>query len=149
VTGGGQDFVYAEKDPRHPAREVVGTVLGTKFAYSKDGKPFLPRDPKLLLDDNNAGKPEGIHLMLRPSAPRSLRRLDRRPPSRHRGKTRSVYGRFVRMVRGAEPRLLTSATRDRRGSPAAMASAKPAAVADMVWSLLTVTRMPTVHRSSR
>src|SRR5207247_10188906 len=28
------------------------------------GKPFLTKEPKLLLNDNNAGKPEGIHLMI-------------------------------------------------------------------------------------
>jgi hypothetical protein len=43
---------------------VVGTAGGTKYAYAKDGKPFLTKDPKLLLNDNNAGKPEGIHLMI-------------------------------------------------------------------------------------
>src|SRR5271166_1332267 len=37
---------------------------GTKFGYDKDGKPFLTKEPKLLLNDNNAGKPEGIHLMI-------------------------------------------------------------------------------------
>src|SRR5437667_10465374 len=34
------------------------------MAMDKDGKPFLTKDPKLLLNDNNAGKPEGIHLMI-------------------------------------------------------------------------------------
>ena len=29
-----------------------------------DGKPFLIKDPKLLLNDNDAGKPEGIHFMI-------------------------------------------------------------------------------------
>ena len=38
--------------------------IGTKFGYDKDGKPFLTKEPKLLLNDNNAGKPEGIHLMI-------------------------------------------------------------------------------------
>ena len=35
---------------------------GTKFGYDKSGKPFLTKEPKLLLNDDNAGKPEGIHL---------------------------------------------------------------------------------------
>jgi hypothetical protein len=49
---------------------VVGTAAGTKFGYQKDGTPFLTKEPKLLLNDDNAGKPEGIHLMigLRPRA---------------------------------------------------------------------------------
>src|SRR5262249_888752 len=66
VTGGGQDFVrvYAEKVYGIPPEQVVGTAGGTKFGYAKDGKPFLTKDAKLLLNDNNAGKPEGIHLMI-------------------------------------------------------------------------------------
>jgi phosphoglycolate phosphatase-like HAD superfamily hydrolase len=66
VTGGGQDFVrvYAEKVYGIPREQVVGTAGGTKFGYAKDGKPFLTKEPKLLLNDNNAGKPEGIHLMI-------------------------------------------------------------------------------------
>lgn len=43
---------------------MVGTAGGTKYGYGKDGKPFLTREPKLLLNDNNAGKPEGIHLLI-------------------------------------------------------------------------------------
>lgn len=72
VTGGGQDFVrvYAEQTYGVPPEQVVGTALGTKYGYAKDGRPFLTKEPKLLLNDNNAGKPEGIHLMIgrRPSA---------------------------------------------------------------------------------
>jgi len=66
VTGGGQDFVrvYAEKVYGIPPERVVGTAGGTKFGYAKDGKPFLTKEAKLLLNDNNAGKPEGIHLMV-------------------------------------------------------------------------------------
>jgi phosphoglycolate phosphatase-like HAD superfamily hydrolase len=66
VTGGGQDFVrvYAEPTYGIPPEQVVGTAGGTTYAYAKDGKPFLTKEPKLLLNDNNAGKPEGIHLMI-------------------------------------------------------------------------------------
>ena len=66
VTGGGQDFVrvYAEKVYGIPPEQVVGTAGGTKYAYASDGKPFLTKEPKMLLNDNNAGKPEGIHLMI-------------------------------------------------------------------------------------
>jgi phosphoserine phosphatase len=66
VTGGGQDFVrvYAEKVYGVPPEQVVGSALGTKYGYAKDGKPFLTKDPKLVLNDNNAGKAEGIHLMI-------------------------------------------------------------------------------------
>jgi len=66
VTGGGQDFVrvYSEATYGIPPEQVVGTAGGTKFGYRKDGKPFLTKEPKLLLNDNHAGKPEGIHLMI-------------------------------------------------------------------------------------
>ena len=66
VTGGGQDFVraYSETTYGIPPEQVVGTAFGTTYGYAKDGKPFLTKAPKLLLNDNNAGKPEGIHLMI-------------------------------------------------------------------------------------
>jgi len=66
VTGGGQDFVrvYAEKVYGIPPEQVVGSALGTKYGYDKDGKPTITKEPELLLNDNDAGKPEGIHLMI-------------------------------------------------------------------------------------
>jgi phosphoglycolate phosphatase-like HAD superfamily hydrolase len=66
VTGGGQDFVrvYSEATYGIPPEQVVGTAGGTKYGYDKNGRPFLTKEPKLLLNDNNAGKPEGIHLMI-------------------------------------------------------------------------------------
>ena len=64
VTGGGQDFVrlYSQQVYEIPPEQIVGTATGTEYGYDKEGKPFLTKDPKLLLNDNNAGKPEGIHL---------------------------------------------------------------------------------------
>ncbi len=66
VTGGGQDFVrvYSERVYGIPPEQVVGSAVGTKFGYGRDGKPFLTKEPKLLLNDDHAGKPEGIHLMI-------------------------------------------------------------------------------------
>ena len=66
VTGGGQDFVrvYSERVYGIPPEQVVGSAGGTRYGYGKDGKPFLTKEPKLLLNDDNAGKPEGIHLMI-------------------------------------------------------------------------------------
>ena len=66
VTGGGQDFVrvYSEKVYGIPPEQVVGTAGRTTYSYEKNGKPFLIKDPKLLLNDNDAGKPEGIHFMI-------------------------------------------------------------------------------------
>jgi phosphoglycolate phosphatase-like HAD superfamily hydrolase len=66
VTGGGQDFVrvYAEQVYGIPPEQVVGTMGGTKYGYDKAGKPFLTKEPRLLLNNDNAGKVEGIHLMI-------------------------------------------------------------------------------------
>jgi len=66
VTGGGQDFVrvYAEEVYGIPPEQVVGTSFGISYGYDKNGRPFLTKEPKLLLNDDNAGKPEGIHLMI-------------------------------------------------------------------------------------
>jgi hypothetical protein len=66
VTGGGQDFVrvYSEQTYGVPPEQVVGSMGGTTYGYDKEGKPVLTKDPKLLLNDDKAGKPEGIHLMI-------------------------------------------------------------------------------------
>ncbi|HTR14674.1 MAG TPA: HAD family hydrolase [Roseiarcus sp.] len=66
VTGGGQDFVrvYSDRVYGIPREEVVGTAGAVSYQYDKDGLPILVKEPKLLLNDNNAGKPEGIHLMI-------------------------------------------------------------------------------------
>ena len=66
VTGGGQDFVrvYSQRVYGIPPEQVVGTASGIKYGYDKNGKPFLTKEPKLILNDNNAGKAEGIHLMI-------------------------------------------------------------------------------------
>jgi hypothetical protein len=66
VTGGGQDFVrvYAGQVYGIPPEQVIGTAGGTKYGYDKSGRPFLTKEPKLLLNDNDAGKPEGIHLVI-------------------------------------------------------------------------------------
>ena len=66
VTGGGQDFVrvYSEQVYGIPPEQIVGTAGGTTYGYGKDDNPILTKEPKLLLNDDNAGKPEGIHLMI-------------------------------------------------------------------------------------
>ncbi len=66
VTGGGQDFVraYAERVYGIPPEQVVGSAGGLGYQYGADGRPVLIKEPKLLLNDNNAGKPESIHLMI-------------------------------------------------------------------------------------
>jgi len=66
VTGGGQDFVraYAERVYGVPPEQVVGSEGAVSYQYAADGRPVLIKEPKLLLNDDNAGKPEGIHLMI-------------------------------------------------------------------------------------
>jgi len=66
VTGGGQDFVrvYSEQVYGIPPEQVVGSAGATQFGYDKAGKPILTKVPKLLLMDDKAGKPEGIHLVI-------------------------------------------------------------------------------------
>jgi phosphoserine phosphatase len=66
VTGGGQDFVraYSQRVYGIPPEQVVGSMGGTKFGYDKSGKPILMKEPKLLLNDDHAGKPEGINMMI-------------------------------------------------------------------------------------
>jgi hypothetical protein len=66
VTGGGQDFVrvYSEQVYGIPPEQVVGTAGGTTFGYDKNGRPMITKEPKLLLNDDKAGKPQGIHLMI-------------------------------------------------------------------------------------
>jgi len=66
VTGGGQDFVrvYSEQVYGIPPEQVVGSAGATRFGYDKNGKATLTKLPKLLLNDDKAGKPEGIHLMI-------------------------------------------------------------------------------------
>jgi phosphoglycolate phosphatase-like HAD superfamily hydrolase len=65
VTGGGQGFVrvYAERVYGVPPEQVIGTAGAVRYQYSAEG-PVLIKEPKLLLDDDNAGKPEGIDLMI-------------------------------------------------------------------------------------
>lgn len=71
-TGGGQDFVrvYSQRIYGIPPEQVIGTMGGTSFGSDKSGKPILTKEPKLLLNDDKAGKPQGIHLMIgrRPQA---------------------------------------------------------------------------------
>ena len=110
VTGGGQDFVrvYAEKVYGIPPEQVVGTAGGTKYAYGKDGKPFLTKEPKLLLNDNNAGKAEGNPPHDRPAALRGVRQLDRRPADAgvdRRGRRRAAEDAGAARRRRARIRL--------------------------------------------
>jgi hypothetical protein len=47
-----------------PPEQVVGSAGEVSYGYDQEGKPILTKEPKLLLNDNDAGKPENIHLMI-------------------------------------------------------------------------------------
>ncbi len=66
VTGGGQDFVrvYAEQVYGIPPEQVVGTMRDQAWLWQANGKPILTKEPRLMLNDDKAGKPEGIHMMI-------------------------------------------------------------------------------------
>lgn len=66
VTGGGQDFVrtYAEQVYGVPPEQVIGSAGATQYGYDKKGKPQLLKLPKVLLNDNDAGKVENINLVI-------------------------------------------------------------------------------------
>jgi hypothetical protein len=46
--------VYSQWAYGIPPEQVVGTAGGTKYSYDTDGKPILTKEPKLLLNDNDA-----------------------------------------------------------------------------------------------
>jgi hypothetical protein len=56
--------VYAEQVYGIPPEQVVGTAGGTKYGYGKNGRPMLTKEPRLLLNNDKAGTPEGIHLVI-------------------------------------------------------------------------------------
>jgi phosphoglycolate phosphatase-like HAD superfamily hydrolase len=66
VTGGGQDFVRAYAQPVYgiPPEQIIGSALDTQYQYNKEGQGILMRDPKLLLNNNGAGKAEDIYLFI-------------------------------------------------------------------------------------
>ncbi len=66
VTGGGQDFVrsYAQQVYGIPPEQIIGSALDTQYAYNQEGQGILMRDPKLLLNNNGAGKAEDIYLFI-------------------------------------------------------------------------------------
>jgi hypothetical protein len=65
VTGGGQEFVrtYAARVYGVPPAQVIGSSLLTKY-QARDGKPSLVREPKVLLIDDQGGKPVAINLFV-------------------------------------------------------------------------------------
>ena len=66
VTGGGQDFVraYAQQVYGIPPEQIIGSALDTQYTYNKAGQGILMKEPKLLLNNDFAGKPEDIYLFI-------------------------------------------------------------------------------------
>jgi len=65
ATGGSAGFVreYAEKVYGIVPEQVCGTEQAFKYGYDKDHRPILTREPKLVLDNLDAGKIENFWLM--------------------------------------------------------------------------------------
>jgi hypothetical protein len=65
VTGGGQDFVraYAQQVYGIPPEQIIGSALDTQYTYNKAGH-ILIKEPKILLNNDLAGKPEDIYLFI-------------------------------------------------------------------------------------
>jgi haloacid dehalogenase-like hydrolase len=65
VTGGGQEFVrvYAQRIYGVPPEQVIGSFMGTTYAFV-NGQPALKRVSKLFFSDNNDGKAIGINLFI-------------------------------------------------------------------------------------
>jgi hypothetical protein len=117
VTGGGQDFVrvYSEKVYGIPPEQVVGTAGGTSYGYDENGRPFLTKDPKLLRNDDLAGKPEGIHLVIggRPHAAFGNSTGDQQMLE------------YTKVGDGARLAMLVSHTTQRANTPTALHSGYP------------------------
>jgi hypothetical protein len=66
VTGGGQAFVraYADRVYGTPPERIIGSSLTTQFEYDERGSVILTRPAKLLLYNDNTGKPQDIYLFL-------------------------------------------------------------------------------------
>jgi phosphoglycolate phosphatase-like HAD superfamily hydrolase len=71
VTGGGQEFVraYAQRVYGVPPEQVIGTMFKVDYAL-RDGVPALTHGPALFFNDDKAGKPVGINMVIgrRPQA---------------------------------------------------------------------------------
>jgi phosphoglycolate phosphatase-like HAD superfamily hydrolase len=72
ATGGSAGFVraYSERVYGIPPEQVAGSAQSVAFGYDKDGKPMLTREPKVILNNMEAGKIENFWLLYgrRPTA---------------------------------------------------------------------------------
>ena len=65
ATGGSTGFVrvYSEQVYGIPPEQVAGTTQPFKYGYDKDRRPILTREPKIVLDNLDAGKIENFWLL--------------------------------------------------------------------------------------
>jgi hypothetical protein len=65
ATGGSSGFVrvYSEQVYGIPPEQVAGTTQPFKYGYDKDRRPILTREPKIVLDNLDAGKIENFWLL--------------------------------------------------------------------------------------
>ena len=65
ATGGSESFVreYSGRVYDIPPERVCGTAQANRFGYAKDGKPILTQEPKLVLNNLEAGKIENFWLL--------------------------------------------------------------------------------------
>ena len=65
ATGGSGNFVreYSGKVYDIPPERVCGTAQADAFGYGKDGKPILTQEPRLVLNNLEAGKIENFWLL--------------------------------------------------------------------------------------
>jgi hypothetical protein len=65
ATGGSGGFVrpYSLQVYGIPPEQVAGTAQPLKYGYDKDGQPILTREPKVVLNNLDAGKIENFWLM--------------------------------------------------------------------------------------
>jgi phosphoglycolate phosphatase-like HAD superfamily hydrolase len=72
VSGSGQEFIRAFADPvlAIPPEQIIGTTFETTYEMGSNDIPTLVIDEAVLTDDNNAGKPQNINLVIgrRPAA---------------------------------------------------------------------------------
>ncbi len=66
VTGSSQEFVraYAKQIYGIPNEQVIGLAFKIQYSYDKQGRTVLTPAPKILINNNLSGKPEGIYLFL-------------------------------------------------------------------------------------
>jgi len=65
ATGGSAGFVrmYSEQVYGILPEQVAGTAQAFKYGYDKDRRPILTREPKIVLDNLDAGKIENFYLL--------------------------------------------------------------------------------------